>query len=197
MSGGGVERARTRPPASLTPIESPAKSVPSSWRSETWWLAWPVLGKHASPTTSSPTIWMFSSGTGTSSPTACRTHHHRASGARLQTARLDEMRCADPGHVDPERGVLAHESSCGAGVIEVDVGEQQMSDVAELEPTRCEARLQRGNAGRLDRSRRVPSRRRCRRGSTRHCASGQGAGDRSVPVASSGMNVPDRGGRQC
>ena len=39
--------------------------------------------------------------------------------------------------------MLAHEHARGARVVEVDVAEQQVADVAEREPAPCEARLQR------------------------------------------------------
>ena len=44
--------------------------------------------------------------------------------------------------------MLADERPGGAGVVEVDVREQQMPDLAELEPALREARLQRRYAGR-------------------------------------------------
>ena len=42
--------------------------------------------------------------------------------------------------------MLAHERARRAGVVEVDVGEQEVADVAELEPALGESRLQRGEA---------------------------------------------------
>ena len=36
--------------------------------------------------------------------------------------------------------VLADEHACGAGMVEVDVGEQQVADVLELEPALGETR---------------------------------------------------------
>ena len=43
--------------------------------------------------------------------------------------------------------MLAHERPGGAGVVEVDVGEQQVADVGELEPALGQSCLQRGDAG--------------------------------------------------
>ena len=51
-------------------------------------------------------------------------------GARFEPARIDEMRSADRRHVDLQRRVLAHEHARGAGMVEVDVREQQVPQVA-------------------------------------------------------------------
>ena len=47
-----------------------------------------------------------------------------------------------------QRRVLADERAGGPGVVEVDVGEEEMADLAELEPSLGEARLQRRHARR-------------------------------------------------
>ena len=52
------------------------------------------------------------------------------------------MRRADLGDVHLQRGVLPHERACGAGVVEVDVREKEVADVAQLEPSLGEAGLQ-------------------------------------------------------
>ena len=58
------------------------------------------------------------------------------------------MRRADLRDVHLQRRVLAHERAGGAGVVEVDVREEQMADVAELEVALREPGLQRRNARR-------------------------------------------------
>ena len=68
--------------------------------------------------------------------------------ARLEPARVDEVRRPDLGHVDAQPGVLAHEAAGGARMVEVDVREQQVADVGELEPALGQSRLQGRNAGR-------------------------------------------------
>ena len=62
--------------------------------------------------------------------------------ARLEPARLDEMRRADRGDVHLQRGVRAHEGAGRAGMVEVDVGEEQVRHVPELEPAVGEAGLE-------------------------------------------------------
>ena len=71
-----------------------------------------------------------------------------AARARLEPARVDDVRRADLGDVDAQPGVFAHERPGGAGVVEVDVREQQVADVGELEPALGEGRLQGRDAGR-------------------------------------------------
>jgi len=41
-----------------------------------------------------------------------------------------------------QHGVLAHEDSCRAGVVEMDVGEEQVPEVLELEPALAQGRVQ-------------------------------------------------------
>ena len=53
--------------------------------------------------------------------------------ARLEARGVDEVRGADLGDVDVERGMAANEHAGRAGVVEVDVGEQEVRDVGELE----------------------------------------------------------------
>src|SRR5262249_17089250 len=66
--------------------------------------------------------------------------------ARLQPARVEGMRRADRRHVHLERRVLAHQDAGGAGMVEVDVREQQVTDVLEREPARAQPVLQRLDA---------------------------------------------------
>ena len=54
--------------------------------------------------------------------------------APLQAARVDEVRSSDLAHVDDEARALAHERARRAGVVEVDVGEEQVAEVGDLEP---------------------------------------------------------------
>ena len=58
------------------------------------------------------------------------------------------MRRADLGDVHLQAGVLADEHAGGAGMVEVDVREQQVPHVLQLEPALGEARLQLGDADR-------------------------------------------------
>jgi hypothetical protein len=67
--------------------------------------------------------------------------------ARLEPRWVDQVGCADDGDVHLKRGVLANECSGGPGVVEVDVGEKEMPDLAELEPSPRKAGLQSRQAG--------------------------------------------------
>src|SRR2546429_638248 len=51
--------------------------------------------------------------------------------ARLELGRVDEVGRADLGDMDLQAGMLADEHTGGAGVVEMDVREQQVADVAE------------------------------------------------------------------
>ncbi len=70
--------------------------------------------------------------------------------ARLELAGVVQMRGSDLRDVNPERGIRPDEGSGGTRVVEVDVGEKQMPDLAELEAlvgqTRLECRQARGRA---------------------------------------------------
>ena len=57
------------------------------------------------------------------------------------------MRSTDRRHVDLQRRVLAHEHARGAGMVEVDVREQQVPQVAELQGELAECLLQAVEAG--------------------------------------------------
>src|SRR5690348_15374156 len=52
--------------------------------------------------------------------------------ARLEPARIDEMRGADAGNVHPQMRVPAHEDARRARVVEVDVGKQEVTQVLEV-----------------------------------------------------------------
>ena len=71
-----------------------------------------------------------------------------AARARLESARVDDVRRADPGDVDGERGVLADERPRGACVVEVDVREEEVLHVAELGLARSERVAKRREAAR-------------------------------------------------
>src|ERR1700752_839030 len=58
------------------------------------------------------------------------------------------MRRADLGDVDLKRRMLADEDSCGSGVVEVDVREQEMAHLREREAALAQPGLQRRNARR-------------------------------------------------
>ena len=68
-------------------------------------------------------------------------------GALLEPARVDEMRRPDRRDVYLQLGMLAHEHARGAGVVEVDVREQQVAHVVQFEPAQTQALLQHGHAG--------------------------------------------------
>ena len=53
--------------------------------------------------------------------------------ARLEPRRIDQVRRPELGDVHLEPRVLANERSGGAGVVEVDVREQEMTEVAHLD----------------------------------------------------------------
>ena len=101
--------------------------------------------------------------------------------ARLEPARIDQVRRADGRDVHLECRVLADDRACGAGVVEVDVGEQEVADVAELEPALGEAVLQGREAGRRPAVEERRCRRRSRRGSSRRSGPRPGGGGRSEP----------------
>ena len=63
--------------------------------------------------------------------------------ARLEPRRVDEVRRADLRDVHLQARVLADEHARGAGVVEVDVREQQVADVGEREALLVEPPLQR------------------------------------------------------
>jgi hypothetical protein len=68
MSGGGETGRMYRAGWMRTPVASPASSVPSGARYETWWLAWPGVGNASKPSTSLSATRTFCSGTAVSSP---------------------------------------------------------------------------------------------------------------------------------
>jgi hypothetical protein len=63
--------------------------------------------------------------------------------APFEAARIDQVRGADRTHVHAETGVLPDEGSCRARMVEVDMGEDEMPDVGEGQPTVPEGRLER------------------------------------------------------
>ena len=65
---------------------------------------------------------------------------------------------ADLGDPDAEAGMLAHDRAGGAGVVEVDVREQEVADVGQLEPALGEPVLAAAAASSPGRSRRAPAR---------------------------------------
>ena len=68
--------------------------------------------------------------------------------ARLELRRIYDVRSPDLGDVHLQAGVLADERACGAGVVEVDVREEQVPQIGQLETARCEPGLQMLDAGR-------------------------------------------------
>ena len=68
--------------------------------------------------------------------------------ARLEPRRVDEVRRPDLGDVHLEAGMLANQRARGAGVVEMDVREQQVAHVVQHEAALGQLRLQRRDAGR-------------------------------------------------
>ena len=153
-AGARTARARCGRPA-----ESPAYSVPSSCSIETWWLAWPGAREALEaedvvaddPRRSPPAP-------GRARPRGWSKLRRRA-GARSPRAarRVDEVRRADLRDVNLQRRVLAHERARGAGMVEVDVREEQVPDVAELEASLAPAPPSEPGCTASARSRRAPS----------------------------------------
>src|SRR5215213_3051445 len=71
-----------------------------------------------------------------------------ASRAALEPRGVDQMRRADLRDVHLQAGVLAHEHARRARMVEVDVREQQVPQIAQLEPALREPRVQLGGARR-------------------------------------------------
>ena len=69
-------------------------------------------------------------------------------GARLEPLGVDEVGAPTAETCTVQRGVLADEDACRARVVEVDVGEQQVADVAGARAARAEGCAKRGNARR-------------------------------------------------
>jgi hypothetical protein len=65
-------------------------------------------------------------------------------GAALEPARVEEVRRPDLAHVDRQLPVLPRERPRSAGVIEVDVREKEVPQVAEAEPVARQRGLERG-----------------------------------------------------
>ena len=109
-------------------------------------------------------------------PRAGRTRRRRGGARSPRAGRVDDVRRADLGDVHAQPGVLADERAGGAGVVEVDVREQQVADVGELEAALGE-RLPSAPGGRWSgRSRGARARRRSRAGSSRRRARSGGGG---------------------
>ena len=68
--------------------------------------------------------------------------------ARLELARIDEVRGPDLGHVHLEPGVLSHEHAGRSRVVEMDVREQEMLDLRQVEPALREPGLEMGDGRR-------------------------------------------------
>src|SRR6266498_969628 len=67
--------------------------------------------------------------------------------ARLEARRVDEVRGADLRDVHPQPRMLADERACRARVVEMDMREQQVSELVELEAAPGQLLLQRAEAG--------------------------------------------------
>ena len=55
-------------------------------------------------------------------------------GAPLEAARVDQVRRPDLAHVDEQARVLADEGAGRAGMVEMDVREQEVAELPDLEP---------------------------------------------------------------
>ena len=73
-------------------------------------------------------------------------HAVEPSCTRLELRGIDEVRSADLGDVDLEPGMLAHEHACGSRVIEVNVREQEVTNVGQVEASLGEPRLEERDA---------------------------------------------------
>jgi hypothetical protein len=71
-----------------------------------------------------------------------------AAGAVLELRRVGEVRGADLGDVHLQLRVSAHEDAGGAGVIEVDVAEEEVAEVFELQAALLQPPLERRDATR-------------------------------------------------
>ena len=68
--------------------------------------------------------------------------------ARLESRRVDDVRRADLRDVNDQAGVLPHQRPGRSGVVEVDVGEEEVAQVAELDPAGRDRLAQRREAAR-------------------------------------------------
>ena len=87
--------------------------------------------------------------------------------ARLELRRVDQVRRSHVGDVHLQAGVLPHENAGRAGVVEVDVGEEEMADVGQSEAALCEPRLRVARRRSSARSRGARARPRSRAGRSR------------------------------
>ena len=109
----------------------------------------PGAGMHSSPSTSSPTTRTFASGTGASSPQSsskASPYRRRA----LASSLVGSTTCGAPISETwtISAGVLPHERPGGARVVEVDVGEEEVTQVADLDAAGRERLAQRREAAR-------------------------------------------------
>ena len=174
----GRPAARTTRAAIRTPQASPASSVPSR-RYETWCDAWPTVGNASQPSTSPAAIRTFCSGTGSSSPQSGSNIVAVEPARRaLEPRRVDQVRSADLGDPDRQVGVPPHERAGRAGVVEVDVREQQVPEVGQLDTVLAEALDRAAAASRPARSPEARDRPASRPGRRRSSARGRRSADR-------------------
>jgi hypothetical protein len=70
------------------------------------------------------------------------------SGASLEPTWIDEVRCTDLAHIDPQARVSAHQCAGSARMVEVDVREHEMAQVLERHPVGREALFERAETAR-------------------------------------------------
>ena len=116
------------------------------------------------------------SGTGASSPQRSSNAAVQPARARLESRRVDHVRCADLRDVHLEPRVLPDEGAGCSRVVEVDVREQQVPNVHEIEPALGEPGLQVRDRTSSGRSRRAPGRPRSRGDSSRRFPAPDGGG---------------------
>jgi hypothetical protein len=67
--------------------------------------------------------------------------------ARFQARRVDQVGCPDVAHVYLKAWILPYEGAGSAGVIQVDVRQQQVAEILESEAVRTQAGLERAETG--------------------------------------------------
>ena len=104
---------------------------------------------HSSPTTSSPDHADVRLGHGRQlAPELVERVAVQAPRARLEPGRVDDVRRADLRDMDDQPGVLPHERPGRSGVVEVDMGEEEVMQVADLDAAGPERLAQRRDAAR-------------------------------------------------
>ena len=108
-----------------------------------WCVAWPWVGNDSQPSTSPVGDADVLLGHRRElAPERVEEPAVEASCRALEPGRVDEMRRPDRRDPDGELRVLADDRPGRAGVVEMDVGEEQVPDVRQLEPLLRQPRLE-------------------------------------------------------